>query len=146
MTLPTTNGIHASCLRLFEWIAAAICFTIGLQVFFIPEAVAQSRFRALYDLITPDVLSDYALAVGAFRILALFFHGRLAFGSVRTCAAIRAISALCCAGLWFQMEMALIENSNETNAAYSVGVPVYLWLTVGEIVSIHRAAVDVYRG
>lgn len=146
MTIPTINGIHPSCLRLFEWIAAAICFTIGLQVFLIPEAVAQSRFRAVYDLITPETLSAYAIAVGMFRMLALFFHGRLAFGSVRTCAAIRAISALCCAGLWFQMEMALIANSNETSTAYSVGVPVYFWLTVGEIFSINRAAVDVYRG
>lgn len=142
----SNDGIHPSCLRLFEWIATAITLSIGLQVMLIPAAVEQSRFRSLYDFITPETLSAYAIAVGLFRMVALIFHGRLAFGSVRTCAAIRAIGALCCAGLWFQMEMALIANNNETGAAYSVGVPVYFWLTMGEFLSIHRAALDVYRG
>lgn len=132
--------------RSFEWFGAALCLTIGLQVFFIPEAVGQSRFKTLFDFVTPETLAVYAVAVGASRLMALHFHGNMAFGTVRTCAAIRAAAALLCAGLWFQLEVALITNSNINQTAYSVGVPVYFWLTMGDLYSTYRAGTDVFRG
>lgn len=132
--------------RQFEWFGAILCLSIGLHVYFVPEAIAQSRFKTLFDFVTPETLAVYAVVIGAVRMLSLHFYGRLAFGSVRTCAAIRAMAAVCCAALWFQLEMALVTNSNITQTSYSVGVSVYFWLTAGDLFSTYRAATDVLRG
>lgn len=137
--------ILAGQIRLFEWVAGLIILSFGIHLALFPDALNQSRFRSFADVITVPKISFYCTVIGLYRLSTLYFCDYLTTKWVRTCAVIRAACAILCAVVWVQMGIALAKNAIDTGVEASIGVDVYIWMTVGEIVATYRAMLHVIR-
>lgn len=121
--------------RLFEWIMAGIFVAVSIELAIWPQAVGASNFRYLpLDNIALPIL---LLVIGASRIGALLANGR--FWPQWT-PKVRAFGALAAALIWFELAAALAVYVVSVGRPPSPGIPVYLGLMLGEIITCYRAA------
>jgi hypothetical protein len=123
--------------RLFEWVMTVAMLGLAIETFFWPETIGASAFRYMLRVIQPGSLGIFFMIAGLFRIAALFANGSWPIVGPR----IRAFAAGAAALVWGQMLISLIVLAPHTGIP-SPGIPVYLALTLGEIVSAYRAATD----
>ena len=125
--------------RLFEWMTAMMMIGISITVAINPKTVEFGGFYLLADIgLTAPALGTLFMAGGCIRVAALFANGSWPVYGPR----FRAGCSLFGAVIWMQMLVALTAWS--TRSGYlSIGVPVYFFLTVGELISCYRAATDV---
>ncbi len=125
--------------RLFEWMTALMMVVIAVIVAVNPKTVEFGGFYLMRDIgLTATALGTLFMAGGCLRIAALFANGHWPVYGPR----FRAACALMGAVIWMQMLLALTAWS--TKSGYiSIGVAVYFFLTVGELISCYRAAADV---
>lgn len=125
--------------RLFEWMTACMMIGIALTVAANPTTVQFGGFYLMRDIgLDASALGTLFMLGGCLRIAALFANGRWPIYGPR----FRAACALMGAMIWMQMLLALTAWSSH-NGYLSIGVPVYAFLTVGELISCYRAAADV---
>lgn len=132
--------MHNHCFnRLFEWMTALMMVVIAVIVAVNPKTVEFGGFYLMRDIgLTASALGTLFMAGGCLRIAALFANGHWPVYGPR----FRAGCALMGAVIWMQMLLALTAWS--TKSGYiSIGVAVYFFLTVGELISCYRAAADV---
>lgn len=132
--------MHSHCFnRLFEWMTASMMVVIAIIVAVNPKTVEFGGFYLMRDIgLTASALGTLFMAGGCLRIAALFANGHWPVYGPR----LRAACALMGAVIWMQMLLALTAWS--TKSGYiSIGVSVYFFLTVGELISCYRAAADV---
>lgn len=130
--LAQTNG------RLFEWMTAFMMLGMAIVIAANPQTVRAGGFYLMTNIgFTAPVLAVLFTFGGCVRIAALFANGLWVSWGPK----MRAGCALLGASIWVQMGVALIAWSAQSGYL-SVGVPVYLFLTVGELISCYRAATD----
>lgn len=123
--------------RLFEWVMTVAMLGLAIEIFFWPGTIGASAFRYMLRVIQPELLGGFFLIVGLFRIAALYANGNWPKFGPR----IRALAAGAAALIWGQMLFALFALAPHTGIP-SPGIPVYLALTLGEMISAYRAATD----
>jgi hypothetical protein len=124
--------------RLFEWGMVFAMLLLALEIFLWPATMSESAFRYLAATISPENLGAFFLVIGLARGAALIINGRSNIYGPR----VRAIGALAGAIIWSQMVSALLMLLTETSVP-SPGIPIYLSLTICEMISSYRAATDV---
>jgi hypothetical protein len=134
------NAIAHHCRnRLFEWLTSLMMLGIAVVLAISPNSIANGNFHILLATgFTAALVGPLFTLCGVTRLLALYANGVWQpWGPY-----CRAAGALVGAGIWGQMLFALAYNSQFTNSL-SMGLPVYLFLMVGELISCYRAASDV---
>lgn len=127
--------------RLFEWAMTVALIWLGVHLLMWPRAVEASAFRAILEVVSIEVLTAIYLFIGTFRIVALYANGRsLVWGP-----AVRAVGALFGAGVWLQMDYALLRLHMDFGSPPSPGLPLYSVLVGAELLSTYRAAADVRK-
>jgi hypothetical protein len=124
---------------LFEWCVTFMMVGIALCVFLTPKTIEMGAFRFMIGVgFTPMLTFLFFTACGVLRVIALYANGRWPRGWIARC--------LGCVGgmiLWSQMMVALVFLT-ATTQTLSLGIPVYLVLTIGEFVSCYRVAYDAH--
>jgi hypothetical protein len=124
--------------RLFEWMTAMMMIGMATVIAANPNTVRVGGFYLMTNVgLTAPILAVLFTFAGCVRVSALFANGLWALWGPR----FRALCALIGASLWAQMAIALTAWSAESGYV-SVGVPVYAFLTIGELISCYRAATD----
>ena len=125
-------------MRLFEWMTSLMMIGIAIIVAVSPSAIHSGGFALMANVgLTAPVIGILFMAAGLGRMAALYANGHWPVIGPR-------IRAACAAGgavVWGQMLLALVKWS-EQSGYISIGVSVYLFLIVGEVISCHRAASD----
>jgi hypothetical protein len=125
-------------MKLFEWMTSAMMIGIAVIVAFSPSAIHSGGFALMANIgLTASVVGVLFMASGCARMAALYANGNWPVIGPRLRAACAAGGAL----VWAQMLIALIKWS-EQSGYISIGISVYTFLVVGEIISCHRAASD----
>jgi hypothetical protein len=125
--------------RLFEWMTTLMMLGIAVVLAVTPASIALGSFRYLELAgFTPVMLGTAFMAGGALRIVALYLNGRSRVYGPR----LRAAGALLGAFVWAEMAIALV-HLTPVVGTISIGVPVYCFLALGEMMSCYRAATDV---
>lgn len=122
--------------RLFEWVASIALVTLGLLCAAWSDVIGSSNWRYILLVIGPANLALFLFSVGILRLAALTANGRY---WPKWSPRFRAFGALCGALLWFQFAAALLIFTSEVGRAPSPGIPVYLSLMLGELISCYRA-------
>jgi len=92
----------------------------------------------MLDRISAESIGIYCLIVGGTRCVALFYNGRLGLFGV----AVRVLTAIGSAMVWFQMGYSLYLTQAATYGAPSPALSHYVALVIGELVSAFRAGAD----
>lgn len=125
--------------RLFEWMTSLMMLGMAFVIAANPQTVKVGGFYLMAMVgLTAPVLGVLFTLVGCSRVAALIANGVWPTWGPRA----RAFCALFGAALWVQMTLALWAWSTQSGYI-SMGVPVYFFLTLGELVSCYRAATDV---
>ena len=125
-------------MRLFEWMTSLMMIGISINVAVSPNAIHYGGFALMSNVgLTAPVIGILFMAGGSMRMAALYANGHWPVIGPRLRAGCAAAGAL----VWAQMLLALIRWSDESGYV-SIGVSVYLFLVVGEVISCHRAASD----
>ncbi len=133
-----SNPIHGNG-RLFEWMTSLMMLGMAIVIGLNPQTVKVGGFYLLANIgLTAPMLGVLFTFISCARIAALVANGIWPTWGPRA----RAGCALMGAALWVQMMSALAAWSSH-NGYISIGVPVYLCLTLGELISCYRAATDV---
>jgi hypothetical protein len=124
--------------RLFEWIMSVAMFAIGIQMMMWPDTIRASAFRHVLRIVDSGHLGLFFLFFGAMRMMALMANGNWPKYGPR----LRAIGAGAAAMLWGQLCISLVLLFPFNSGVPSPGIPVYLALTMGELISAYRALSD----
>jgi hypothetical protein len=125
--------------RLFEWVTTAMMLSMAIEIAIWPGTIGASAFRYILQMIGPTNMGLFFAVFGLLRIAALIANGHWpVYGPW-----MRTIGAGAAALLWFQMDIALVMLAPHNNGTPSPGIPVYLALTIGEILSAYRAMTNV---
>ncbi len=128
--------------RMFEWVMTIAMLGIALEIAIWPSSLRSGSFRLLLIVISPTGLALFFGAFGLLRIAALIANGSWPEHGPR----IRAMGAGAAALMWGQMCVALFLITPDQGGIPSAGIPVYLSLTVGELISAYRAISDARPG
>lgn len=124
--------------RLFEVVMTMIMLSMVPIFILSPDTIKIGSFRLMHRAgFDAFNLAIFFAVFGTIRIAAFIANGNWKVWGPR----FRAIGAGAAAFIWFQMAYALLILSPQTGTL-SVGIPVYFWLMVGEVVSCYRAAAD----
>lgn len=121
--------------RLFEWVTSASLLAMAIQTAVFPDVIGSSNFRYILVIIAPANLSLFLFVVGTVRIAALIANGRY---WPKWSPKLRALGALGGALIWFQITVALMIYVSDVGRPPSPGIPVYLALMFGELISCYR--------
>lgn len=123
--------------RLTELTSACMMIGLAVLIAFSPGSIGASAFRLLLNVLTPAWLGWGFAIAGFARLVALIANGHWKFwGPI-----LRASGAFAGALIWCQMCIALMLLIPHAGSPPSPGIPVYLVLTLVELVSIYRALV-----
>ncbi|MBN9007226.1 MAG: hypothetical protein J0H40_17650 [Rhizobiales bacterium] len=123
--------------RLSELSSACMMLGLAVLIMLSPDSIAASAFRLLLNILTPAWLGWGFAIAGTARLAALIANGHWqVWGPI-----LRAWGAFAGAFIWSQMCIALIQLIPHVGSPPSPGIPVYLVLTIVELVSIYRALV-----
>ena len=128
--------------RLFEWVMTLTMLGIAVEVAIWPAAVGASSFRFMLLVISPSNIGMFFLAFGFLRIAALIANGSWPEHGPR----MRAMGAGAAALMWGQMFVALLMMAPQNNGIPSPGISLFLFLTIGELLSAYRAMSDARPG
>jgi len=130
---------HHSSHRLFEWAAALMMIGIAATIAYDPRSLALGGFSYMARIgLTAPVLWILFLTGGLVRVATLYANGWWPVYGPRA----RAACALGGAIIWAQMLVALVDWSL-AHGYLTIGVSVYFFLALGEILSCYRAASDI---
>lgn len=125
--------------RLSELGTSTMMLGLALHIAIWPDAIGASAFRKILEVLPQAWLGVGFLIVGAGRLAALVANGSWPYYG----PLLRAAGALSGAMIWFQMCIALYQLVPTLGSPPSPGIPVYLVLTIIELLSMYRALVMV---
>lgn len=125
--------------RLAEVATTAMMLMLAVHIAIWPDSIRASAFRQILDVL-PEAWLGFGFAIaGVLRIAALIANGASdVWGPLS-----RAAGALAGALIWFQMCIALYHLVPSVGSPPSPGIPVYLTLSIVELISMYRALVGV---
>lgn len=121
--------------RIFELTMATSQMGEGLLLLFSPGSMQASSFRLMLLYLSTTACTVLFLTAGIARIIALALNGHWMPGG----AIVRACCSILGAFMWLMLAWALIIYTQAEGKPLSPGVPIYITLTVFEIVSVYRA-------
>ena len=121
--------------RIFELAMAVAQFGEGILLLFSPNSIQASSFHLMLNYFSDAASAALFLFVGILRIVALFLNGRW----MPNGAYVRIAGCIVGAFLWLQMAFALGIYNELDGLPLSPGIPIYVTLTIFEVVSIARA-------
>jgi hypothetical protein len=124
--------------RLFEWIMTAAMLGLAIQIAAWPSTIGSSSLRFILHFISAENIAIFFLAFGLMRIAALIANGSWPEHGPR----LRAMGAGASALMWGQMCAAPITLAAAADSVPSPDIPIFLMLTVGELISAYRATAD----
>lgn len=127
------------CDRLFEITMTIALIGMALACLQSGDVLTKTAFRKLLSIhMTQTILGTIFGTLGFLRVVALVVNGRSRKWGPR----IRFGASVACAFLWAEIALA-IYLASPILEAISLGVPMYLALSVGEVGAGYRAATDV---
>lgn len=128
--------------RQAEWIMVVSMLGLSVEIIVWPQTLSSSAFRYLISSSSPQWIGIMYLIIVYLRIVALILNGRSSEYGPKA----RALCALAGAMIWAQMDMALFKLLIEVRSSVpSPGIPIYLALTLSELLTAYRAMTDVRR-
>lgn len=139
MAEPVSGNLVDRCShRVFEWMTALMMIGIAVTIAVSPGTMAAGGFTLMGNVgLTPGVVVVVFLAAGWLRMAALYANGHWPYYGPWC----RAGGAMIGVIIWAQMFFSMLKWS-EVSGFVPLGVPVYVFLTVGEFISCYRAARD----
>lgn len=123
--------------RLFEWVITISMLWLAIGMFFSPEVLRSSAFQWVVLVMTPAFIDIFLFLIGWTRLIGLLLNGH-AFRGRRLGPIIRSVTAVSCAVMWVQFDLALVELSTR-QGFLSPGIPFWSMFTVGELYVAYRA-------
>lgn len=123
--------------RLFELAMTVAMLGEGLLLLVSPRSIEASSMKYLIDVMPLWLCILLFLWLGGARIVALALNGHwMPYGGY-----VRAVGAVAGAVMWAQMGASLLTNNIAKDDALSPGIPIYVTLSLFEIVSMYFALV-----
>lgn len=124
---------------IFEWVSAGMMMGMAVEILFAHDFPQRAgSFAILSQLGVPDsAFILFFLIFGAGRCVALFLNGLLYSSG----PLLRGIGAAAGALIWGQLGIALFLSLVATHTL-NIGIAMYFFMTVGEVISCYRAAGD----
>ncbi len=122
--------------RLFEWVTAGMMIGFAITIALWPDTIQASSFRYILRVISAESMGVFFTVFGVMRFSALIANGSWPIYGPR----FRTIGAGAGALMWGQLSASLIYLSPPHPP--SPGIPVYILLTVGELISAYRVMSD----
>jgi hypothetical protein len=123
--------------RLFEWVITLSMLWLAGEMFVSPQLLHSSAFQWVLQVMTPAFINLFLFLIGWTRLIGLLLNGHQIRGR-RLGPIIRSVTAVSCAVMWVQFDLALIETSVR-QGFLSVGVPFWSMFTIGELYVAYRA-------
>lgn len=124
--------------RLFEWVMTLAMLALAAEIALWPNTIEGSSIFLILSIVSAEHMALFFAAFGMLRIAALIANGSWPTHGPR----LRAMGAGSAALMWGQMVAALIMLALFRESSPSPEIPIYLALTVGELVSAYRAMTD----
>lgn len=126
--------------RLYEWAFSLGTLWLAVVILFWPTSITSGAFRRLTEVMEPETVAAYALAVSLAGMAALLTNGR----SFLVGPTVRSICATMRAYLWGQFAYALfLLGANQDSP--SIGFGFWVIFSFSELYVAYRAMVDVRR-
>lgn len=141
-TAERSDPLLLSLLRHFEGrqtevLTTLVLISLSIHLSLWPQSVANSSFNHLLNYIQPNLLSFFFGLFGFLRFAALIANGTWPkYGPY-----LRAAGAFAGALIFANMSAALYQNVLSNGTQPSPGIPVYIILSLFELLSIYRALV-----
>lgn len=126
--------------RRFEWVITIAMLWLAVVMLFSPGIIRASAFQWVTQVMSPIFIAASLLAIGWARLVGLLLNGHEVRGH-RLGPIIRATTAIACAVMWVQFDLALIQLSFK-HGYMSPGVPFWSMFVVGELDVAYRAMAD----
>jgi hypothetical protein len=127
--------------RIFEWVAALMLFGIAFTLALPGDTLEKGQFKYLIEVgFNEAALAVFMSCVASVRLVSLYLNGRWPVYGARC----RSIGAMFGAIVWSQMWFVILLHSMAVGVP-SLGVPIYGFLALGEMLSCYRATYDAGR-
>jgi hypothetical protein len=123
--------------RLFEWIITISMLWLAGAIFLDPVALRASAFHWIALVMSNTFIEIFLFSIGWTRLIGLLLNGH-AYKGRRVGPIIRSVTAVFCAVMWVQFDLALIELSAK-QGFMSPGIPFWSMFVVGELYVAYRA-------
>jgi hypothetical protein len=126
--------------RRFEWLVTIAMLWLAVAMFMSPQILRASAFQYVTLVMTPWFTASFLFAIGWARLVGLLLNGHQVRGR-RVGPMIRAVTAACCAVMWVQFDLALIQLSVD-QGFMSPGVPFWSMFVLGELDVAYRVVAN----
>jgi hypothetical protein len=123
--------------RRFEWVITIAMLWLAVEIFISPEALRASAFQWVVLVFPADVIGEALFFIGWTRVIGLLLNGHT-FRGVKIGPIIRSSTAIACAVVWVQFDLALLELSAR-QGFMSPGIPFWSMFIIGELDVAYRA-------
>ena len=123
--------------RLWEWIITVAMLALAVETLIWPQTLKASAFQWIVLVMSNWFAEIFLFSVGWTRLIGLLLNGHMIRG-VRVGPIIRSASAIACAVMWVQFDIALFELSVRQGFP-SPGIPFWSMFVLGELYTTYRA-------
>lgn len=123
--------------RRFEWVITLAMLWLAVALFIAPEALRASAFQWIVLVMPTGFIGVFLLLIGWTRMIGLLLNGHTLVG-IKIGPIIRSSTAIICAVMWVQFDLALFEFSAR-QGFMSPGIPFWSMFVIGELDVAYRA-------
>jgi hypothetical protein len=123
--------------RRFEWVITIAMLWLAVALFFAPGALRASAFQWVAQILPANLIGLALFLVGWIRMVGLLLNGHTLRG-IKVGPIIRSSTAIACAVMWVQFDLALFELSAR-QGFMSPGIPFWSMFIIGELDVAYRA-------
>jgi hypothetical protein len=123
--------------RRFEWVITLAMLWLAVALYIAPEELQASAFQWILLVMPTGFVGGFLFLIGWARIIGLLLNGHTLVG-VKVGPIIRSTTAIACAVMWVQFDLALFELSAR-QAFMSPGIPFWSMFVIGELDVAYRA-------
>lgn len=123
--------------RRFEWTITIAMLWLAVVMFIAPETIRASAFQWMTLVMSPGFIAFALFVVGWTRLIGLLLNGHRIRGVI-VGPIIRSVTAIACAVLWMQFDLALVQLSFK-QGFMSPGIPFWSMFIVAELDVAYRA-------
>ena len=130
--------------RRYEWTFTVAMLWLAVAMFISPEIMRASAFQWITLVMSTTLIEVSLFAIGWVRLIGLLLNGHEIAGR-RVGPMMRSATAIACAVMWVQFDLALIQLSFH-QGFMSPGVPFWSMFVMGELDVAYRAVAEDGRG
>lgn len=123
--------------RRFEWVITLSMLWLAVAMFIAPEVLHASAFQWIVLVMPTGFIGACLFLIGWARMIGLLLNGHTFMG-VKIGPIIRSSTAIACAVMWVQFDLALFELSAR-QGFMSPGIPFWSMFVIGELDVAYRA-------